>query len=519
MLITLLLLCIFIVLLYVILYYGRFRRLISKIPYKPGLPFVGNALEFIMYSQEKLWELERIACKNFYPIYSFWCGPIPFIIVHHPDDIEKILSSTTQNLSKGYMYSFFHPWLGTGLLTSEGSKWRKRRKILTPAFHFTILKEFVDIFIEESTRMTESLKNINGSNIEDLATFISQHTLNAICETAMGTSLQNMGEFQQRYRQAIHEMGNILFYRIMRPWFHSDMIFALTPIGRKHTKNLKILHNFTQKIIAKRKQYHKNTGGRYLKFLENDTVVTETDDKEILGIKKKRLAMLDLLIAAANNNEINEFDIREEVDTFMFEGHDTVAMSLTYTILLLAEHKDVQERVRSEVRKVMNENGGKLTLTALNNLLYLERCLKESLRLYPSVSLISRVLSEDIKMQSYLVPSGATVMIYIYDIHRDPNFWPNPDVFDPDRFLSERIQKRHPYSYLPFSAGSRNCIGQRFAMLELKTVIASLVHNFYLEPIDYLKDLQFKRDIITRVAHPIRVRFVPIKRLQSELNT
>ncbi|XP_071560726.1 uncharacterized protein [Temnothorax nylanderi] len=510
MIIILLLSCFFIILLYYILYHGRFRRLVSKIPCKPGLPFIGNALEFCMCSQEKLWDLQRSASKNYYPIFSFWCGPIAFISVYHPDDIEKILSSTTQNLEKGYMYSFLNPWLGTGLLTSEGSKWRKRRKILTPAFHFTILKQFVDVFIEEGNRMTKFLKDSNSSNINDLANFISQHTLNAICETAMGTFLQNMDEFQQRYRQAIHEMGNILTYRIMRPWYHPDVIFALTSMGRKHAKNLKILHRFTEKIIAERRQYHENTGGRYLKFLQ-DTDMIETDDEEMIGMKKKRLAMLDLLIAAARNNEINDSDIREEVDTFMFEGHDTVAMGLTYAILVLAEHKDVQERVRSEVRTVMHENKGKLTITALNNLQYLERCLKESLRLYPSVPLISRVLSEDIKMQSYLVPSGAVMQIHIYDTHRDPNFWPNPDVFDPDRFLPERIQNRHPYSYLPFSAGSRNCIGQRFAMLELKAIIASLIYNFYLEPVDYLKDLRFMLDIVSRVTHPIRVRFVPIE--------
>jgi len=516
--IIILLLCASLILLYCYFYYGRFRRLIAKIPCKSGLPFIGNALEFCVYSQEKLWEIQREACKNHYPIYSFWCGPIAFISIHHPDDIEKILSSTTENLGKGYIYTFLKPWLGTGLLTSEGLKWRKRRKILTPTFHFTILKQFVNIFIEEGNRMTKFLKDGNISNIDDLANFMSQHTLNAICETAMGTSLQNINEFQQRYRQAIYEMGNIITYRVMRPWFHPDVIFSLMPMGKKHAKNLKILHTFTEKIIAERREYHKNTGGRYLKLLQ-DTNMMETDDEKIIGIKKKRLAMLDLLIAAAGNNEINDSDIREEVDTFMFEGHDTVAMGLTYAILVLAEHKDVQERIRNEIKTVMHENEGRLDITALNNLQYLERCLKESLRLYPSVSLIARVLSEDIKMQSYLVPSGAVVQIHIYDIHRNPEFWPNPDIFDPDRFLPERIKNRHPYSYLPFSAGPRNCIGQRFAMLELKAIIASLIYNFYLEPIDYLKDLRFMLDIVTRTTHPIRVRFVPIERLQPEINT
>ncbi|XP_020298469.1 cytochrome P450 4C1-like [Pseudomyrmex gracilis] len=228
-------------------------------------------------------------------------------------------------------------------------------------------------------------------------------------------------------------------------------------------------------------------------------------------VQKKRLALLDLLIAAFQENQITDLDIREEVDTFMFEGHDTTAMGICFSLLLLAEHKDIQDRVRTEVNGMMEENEGKLTMASLQKLPYLERCLKEAMRLYPSVHLISRILSEDIKCQSYTVPANTIVHLNIYGVHRDPNFWPHPDVFDPDRFLPDQVQNRHPYCYLPFSAGSRNCIGQRFAMYEMKAMIASLVHHFYLEPVDYLKDLRIKCDLILHPAHPIRIKFVPIK--------
>ncbi|KAL6420612.1 hypothetical protein ACFW04_014644 [Cataglyphis niger] len=170
--------------------------------------------------------------------------------------------------------------------------------------------------------------------------------------------------------------------------------------------------------------------------------------------------MLDLLIAASRENSLSDLDIREEVDTFMFEGHDTTSMSMTFALLLLAEHKEIQERVRVEIDSAMQENGGKLTMKLLQNLSYLERCLKEALRLYPSVFSILRNIKEDVKLHSYDIPAGTMIYLNIYAVHRDPNFWPNPEVFDPDRFLPERIQNRHPYSYLPFSAGPRNCIGE-----------------------------------------------------------
>ncbi|CAL1686784.1 unnamed protein product [Lasius platythorax] len=515
MIFTLLLLCIFIMFLYHYnIRYGKYGQLIDRIPGLATVPIFGNILTLSNLTQEELWQLQITLSKNYYPIFKMWSFTIAYVVICHPDDVQVILSSSKQHLEKGLIYTLLHPWLRTGLLTSKGAKWQERRKILTPTFHFNILKQFVDILIEEGNRMTKFLNNIEGSIVKDLVLLISQHTLNAICETSMGVSLENMSEYEQQYRQAVHEMGEIFIYKFLRPWFYSDVIFALTSMGRKQAKNLKILHRFTEKIIAERKQYHELTDGRYLQNLENDAAI-ETDDSEMIKNKKRRLAMLDLLIAASRNNKMNDLDIREEIDTFMFEGHDTVAMTLCFAILLLAEHKDIQEIARNEVSAVMQENGGQLTMTALQKLPYLERCLKETMRLYPSVPFITRILSEDVKLQSYLIPSKTDVLVSIYNLHRNPNFWPNPHIFDPDRFLPENIHNRHPFSYVPFSAGPRNCIGQRFAMLELKAITAPLLHNFYLEPVDYLKDLRHTMHIINRVTQPIRVRFVPIKRMQT----
>ncbi|RLU15861.1 hypothetical protein DMN91_011617 [Ooceraea biroi] len=114
-------------------------------------------------------------------------------------------------------------------------------------------------------------------------------------------------------------------------------------------------------------------------------------------------------------------------------------------------------------------------------------------------------------LETYLVPAGTEVYVDIIHLHKNPDFWPNPEVFDPDRFLPEHVQNRHPFAYIPFSAGSRNCIGQRFAMMELKTVIGTLVHNFYLEPLDHLKDVRFLMNIIIHPKQPMRVKFVPIE--------
>ncbi|XP_032680148.1 cytochrome P450 4C1-like [Odontomachus brunneus] len=513
MIVTILLIFIIIIIIALVcdyyVHHTRAGRLIDKIPGPKGIPIAGFALKMLV-SPEKIWLLLRHFTEKYYPTVKIWGFFLPAVSIRHPDDLEAILNNT-KHIEKSKIYKLLHAWLNTGLLTSSGAKWHSRRKILTPTFHFNILQQFVDILLEESERMTHKLKNIGGTVEIDVIPFVCEHTLNAICETAMGTSLHSLSTAQNKYRQDVRQMSQLIVYRLLRPLLHPDLTFALTSASKLQKKILKNLHGFTEKIIAERKLYHQRTDNKYLHNLAN---AMETDDITIHGSRRKRLAMLDLLIAASQENHLSDLDIREEVDTFMFEGHDTTAMATCFTLLLLAEHKDIQNRVRDEVNTVMEQFEEKLTMPALQSLSYLERCLKESMRLYPSVHFIARDTGEDLKLRdSNIIPAGTIVHLNIYSVHRDPNFWPNPNVFDPDRFLPEKIQRRHPYSYLPFSAGSRNCIGQRFAMLEMKAMIATLVRNFYLEPIDYLKDMQITAELILRPNHPLNVRFVPIENI------
>lgn len=141
---------------------------------------------------------------------------------------------------------------------------------------------------------------------------------------------------------------------------------------------------------------------------------------------------------------------------------------------------------------------------------YLERCLKECLRLYPSVPFIARTLNEDVQTKTgYTLPKNAMIHIHIYDLHRNPQLYPDPEKFDPDRFLLENLKERHPFAYIPFSAGPRNCIGQRFAMLELKSVVCAILKKFFLEPFDTPKDIKHITDLVLRCEAGIRVIFKP----------
>ncbi|XP_047354945.1 cytochrome P450 4c3-like, partial [Vespa velutina] len=269
-----------------------------------------------------------------------------------------------------------------------GKKWQHQRKMLTPTFHFNILKHFVVNFNEEAQYLVTLLKEEGkgGPIIKDLQEFLPVHTLNAICETAMGISLRGTGEFEAKYRHAVHDFGRIAIYKV---------------------------------IIAERILFHEQTKGKYLENVE------EMDENQIISKET---------------------------------GHDTRAMMLCFALLVFAKHKDVQGRIRNEVNMVMQQNDCKLIIPLLRKLSYLERCLKESLRLYLSVHFIVRYISRYLQLKNYLIPTGSICNINIYNLHRNPNIWKNPDLFDADRFLPKNAKECNLYSFIPFSVGPRNCI-------------------------------------------------------------
>ncbi|XP_065301001.1 cytochrome P450 4c3-like [Dermacentor albipictus] len=488
----------------------RIAELISKIPGPTAAhPILGNL--DVLYELKKyrhllaphilllqtMCGLAQIHDKD--RIFRFWLGFRPVVSFFKAETVEVILSSNTV-LDKSFDYTLLHPWLGTGLLTSSGNKWRRRRKMLTPAFHFRILEDFIPVFNEQAVIFVKNLKEQQNKKYIDIVPLVTLCTLDIICETAMGVKVDAQLNSNSHYVRSLYEVGETFMARVMRPWLWPNYVFYMSSFGRKFKDNLAQLHNFTRKVIRERKA----------ELLEQKLLDGLTIGEPVIG-QKRRQAFLDLLLSHhIQDSSLTEEDIREEVDTFMFEGHDTTAMGISWAMYLIGLYTDVQQKIHEELDAIFGEDRERaITPDDLKEMKYLECALKESQRLFPSVPFIGRELMEDVVVNGYTVPRGTTCFLFTFMLHRDKEIFPNPEVFDPDRFRPENCVGRHPFAYVPFSAGPRNCIGQKFALMEEKVVLCSVLRNFCIQSVDFRDKIHLVAELVTRSKHGLKIRLRP----------
>ncbi|XP_074543073.1 cytochrome P450 4V8 [Halichoeres trimaculatus] len=457
----------------------------KPIPQIEGLiPFLGNALQFKTNAGDFFRQIEGYT-KNYAnaPLLQMWLGPVPFVLLFHAETVEPIVANSV-HMEKAIVYNFLHPWLGTGLLTSTGTKWRQRRKMLTPTFHFSILADFLEVMNEQAEILVEKLGKQAGKGKFNCFNHITLCALDIICETAMGKKVYAQSNSDSEYVKCVYKMSDIVSRRQRKPWFWSDFVYYYFGEGQEHNKILKVLHSFTYKVINERAESLSNA---------------ESDSENENGVKKRH-AFLDMLLKTTDEegNKMSHQDIQEEVDTFMFEGHDTTAASMNWSLHLMGSHPEVHRKVQQELDEVFGESDRPATAEDLKKLKYLDCVIKESLRLFPSVPFFARWIREDCYINGFKVPNGANAIIIPYALHRDPRYFPEPEEFRPERFLPENSVGRPAYAYIPFSAGLRNCIGQRFALMEEKVILSSVLRNFNVEACQTREELRPVGELILR---------------------
>ncbi|XP_070554674.1 cytochrome P450 4F12-like [Ptychodera flava] len=267
----------------------------------------------------------------------------------------------------------------------------------------------------------------------------------------------------------------------------------LTSDGRRWKETVNLLHGYSRRLIHHKrqmratKQIQRHRGGECRDFL-------------------------DILLDARDEDGkcLSDDEIQCEVDTFMFAGHDTTASGISWFLYNLARHLEHQQKCREEIDELMDMKGkDELDWNDIHNIPYITMCLKESLRIHSPVQNTTRRLSSTYRFpDGKLVYPGTVVVFAIGSLHRNPHVWENPDVYDPMRFSTEKSNNRPSHAFLPFSAGPRNCIGQKFAMDEMKTVVALILRHFELS-VDGCPEPRRCIGLILLAENGIRVKLKP----------
>ncbi|XP_015120229.1 cytochrome P450 4c3 [Diachasma alloeum] len=464
---------------------AMFLHSLRNVPFPSALPIIGNAYQLNCSLEDFFKKLVEWS-KEFGDIYLLWLGPRPMVFVYRVEGVQALLSSSV-HIDKSLEYLYLRRWLGNGLVINGGESWHFRRKLVTPTFHSGLLLDYLKRTIREANIMVACLVNELDNDGFDIVPYAKRAALDLICETTMGYHMNAQTMLNNDYVRAVEKMTSIMQTRFTNIWISIDAIFNLTSLGKEHERALNVIHSFVDKIIAERKEQWK---------IARDGNFNEAT--------KKRPAFLDLLLEVSQDGAVlNDRDIRDEVNTFMFAGHDTVATSLSWFFYALGLHPEYQTKILEEYDQVIGTE--EITLEGLNKLPWLDACVKEVWRLYPVVPLLARQIYQPIKIMNHDIPVGSTVLINTFLLHRDPRHFPEPEVFRPERFLPEN-PKPPTFAYIPFSAGSRNCIGWKFATMEVKVAILTVLKAYHIQSLETPDQLRMSCSIVLINANGLRVK-------------
>ena len=454
--------------------YLNFRKYYSNLPGSKDLhPLLGNLHLFPGFGEDRLafdHELSRLY-KYFNRV---WAGPFgAFLFVYHPDTVKEIIKSNAikPRNSGGLIatsYDMGAQWIGEGLVLSNGPKWYHNRRLLTPSFHFDILKKYLEIYNDCARILLSKMDESSQTETSvDIQAVISKYALDVIlrCAFSSETDCQTKPEGNE-YAEALDTLQDGWMKRLLKVGQYNEFIYKLTSDGKRFYAACDVTHRHCERIITAR---------------QAELQLTSTDKPQHMTPDKKVRDFLDTLLMARDEEGqgMSLDDMRSQVDTFLCAGHDTTVSGITWTLMCLAQNPQHQELVYQEVNAVLGGEGH-VSYEDLGQLKYTTQCIKEALRMHAAVPGIDRVTTQDVELNGYKVKAGTYISINIWALHNNPHVWDNPLEFQPERFDPAEVSQMDPYQFIPFSAGSRNCIGQNFALNEMKTTIAKIVQNFRL---------------------------------------
>lgn len=420
----------------------------AAVPGPSGYPLVGalpkmrkDPLRFLVEAAERYGDVVSLG----------GVGRQRFFLVSHPRDVEHVLKANHRNYVKGANFNLLKRFVGEGLFLSEGAKWRRQRRLLQPAFHQSRIAALAGTMVAETEAMLARWEAVaERGELMELEREMMHLSLQIAMKTLFGTDL---GARAEAIRAAVSYNFRYLHERVwaiapLPPW-------VPTAANRRFLRAVASLDAIVHEVLAERRR-----AGRRAE---------EGDD------------VLSMLLSARDEETgegMTDREIRDEVLTLLVAGHESAALTLTWTLYLASRHGAIERRLHGELDAVLG--GRPAGFADLPRLPYATMFLHESMRLYPAFWMFTRTPVEDDEIAGHRIPAGSIVVLSSYVTHRHRGFWRNPEGVDPERFLPESAGVRPPFAYFPFGGGPRVCIGNRLSELQSLVVLSTIAQRYAL---------------------------------------
>ncbi|XP_035920679.1 cytochrome P450 3A12 [Halichoerus grypus] len=438
--------------------HGLFKKL--GIPGPTPLPFVGTALCY--YKGFSVFDEKCF--RKYGRFWGFYDGRQPVLAITDPDMIKTVLVKECYSVFTNRRSFGPVGFMKSAISLSEDEEWKRMRTLLSPTFTsgklkemFSIIGQYGDVLVRNLRKEAEKGKTIILKDI------FGAYSMDVITSTSFGVNIDSLNNPQDPF---VENTKKLLKFDFLDPFFFSILLFPfLIPVFEILNIWLfpKRVTDFFTKSVKRMKE-------------------SRLKDKQ-----KHRVDFLQLMINSQNSKEIDTHKALSDLELvaqsiiFIFAGYETTSTSLSFLVYELATHPDVQQKLQEEIDATF-PNKALPTYDALLQMEYLDMVLNETLRLYPIGGRLERVCKKDVEISGVFIPKGTVVMVPVFTLHRDLDLWPEPEEFRPERFSKKNKDNINPYTYLPFGTGPRNCLGMRFAIMNMKLALVRVLQNFSFKP-------------------------------------
>ncbi len=390
-------------------------------------------------------------------VVRFQMGPITLIQVVRPEHIQQVLVGNAKNYIKGLSHENLRRTIGDGILTAEGEAWQRQRRLMAPTYTPKGVAQFADI-MGDATRKLLAGWEARGTAQPVMINQEMMHVTMSVISRSMfgldiGEHFKETGDGLRYLLQHVSERG--LSSVDWPAWVPTES-------NRRLKNAVRVVDDFLYGVIRERRRN---------------------------GLGEDLLSLLMTAKDAETGAEMSEKQLRDEVLITFFAGHETTAQTLTWTWAMLAQQPEVERKLWDEIDRVLA--GRSPTLEDVGALTYTRQVIDETLRLYSPVAVMARDTVAADEIGGYSVAPGNLILLLPFMTHRHPEFWEQPDAFNPDHFTPERVKDRPRYAYVPFGAGARSCLGVHFALLEAVLILAETAQRYRIRLADPNQELEF----------------------------